>query len=633
MSFKFASPRSWIHVLVSAIVFVLFWLSIFSPPALPVIPEGDISWSAALIHFAADKLQFGREVIFTYGPLSYLISFIYTGELFSSRIVWEVISKSFFAGVLCVAMFRLPKVWRIPFVLFLLLFVWADGAPDSMYFLVISCLTAFLLRNYSTPLGVVAAVFFAIASLIKFTYMMLGVLAVIAIVASCLVQRRPVRGFGFLIVFVICLFVCWQASGQWLQNFVSYVTTSVDVSSHYKSAMSLPASSDTIIIVGAVAAILGLLQCGALAFSGGRAAVIFALFLAAELILVWNRAMVRADDHVLNFFCLCPLMLLTGLLVLTSASNSRIVASWTNMIVLGLCLWGIALQKPGTVRGWFWEATDRMGFAGYKVLHPQNYAEHLSHALADAKDAHELSGVRKEIGGKTVDVFGFEQGIALLNDLNYQPRPAFQSYSAYSSALIDANMAHYTSLASPNYVLFKYQTIDNRYPSLDDAEVLTQLLLNYKPVLEEKGYLVWKKEDPPSSLEVSNTLKTSLPFDREFTLPSIGWQWLQLEIKPSRLGRLLNFFYKLPQISLRVNDNQGHQADYRLIPDMAAKGFLINPYLKDTRQVLRTATGEGPERVTSFSIHVAGGHNMFFRKRISLQLGTVDEGIAQRTQN
>ena len=38
----------------------------------PLIPQLDASWIAALTFAAADKLQFGRDVIFTYGPLCHL---------------------------------------------------------------------------------------------------------------------------------------------------------------------------------------------------------------------------------------------------------------------------------------------------------------------------------------------------------------------------------------------------------------------------------------------------------------------------------------------------------------------------------------------------------------------------------
>ena len=53
---------------------ILLWLDLFSLPQGPVSQALDSSWCGALIHFSTLKLQFGKDVIFTYGPLAHLIS-------------------------------------------------------------------------------------------------------------------------------------------------------------------------------------------------------------------------------------------------------------------------------------------------------------------------------------------------------------------------------------------------------------------------------------------------------------------------------------------------------------------------------------------------------------------------------
>lgn len=564
-------------------------------------------------------------MIFSYGPLSYLVTFIYTGELFASRVIWELVSKTFFTVVLCATILRLPKLWRLPFFFFVLLFVWADGAPDTLYFLTISCLGAFLFRDapFHPGLSVLAGSFFAVASLIKFTYAILAMLALVFLLASCCIQRRPLRGLLLLLAFGVTLLVCWRAAGQAYRNLGPYFSASLDVSLHYKGAMSLPAVSNTIVMVGAVAALLALLQCAVISLGPTRGCFFYALFLAGEIILVWNRALVRADDHVLSFFCLCPAILLTTLLVTPLGTRNHHIASRINSIVFILCLCGIALQRPTGLRDWVPQTITRVGEGWHTLLHPNAYFEQLRGQLVRAKATYALPRVREEVGRQTIDVLGQEQGIALLNDLNYRPRPAFQGYSAYSSALIDANTAHYASGEAPEYVLFKSQTIDGRYPSLDDAGVLEQLLLNYKPLLEEQGYVLWKKMGLPRPIRAEATLITTLPFGTELAVPADGMQWLQLKIKPSRLGSALNFFYKPPQVSLRVTDNLGHQASYRLIPSMASKGFLINPDWSTLRRVQRKEGAEQAESIVSFSVNVEKGDTIFFKPGISVRLGAV----------
>lgn len=124
-------------------------------------------------------------------------------------------------------------------------------------------------------------------------------------------------------------------------------------------------------------------------------------------------------------------------------------------------------------------------------------------------------------------------------------------------------------------------------------------------------------------------MTTSLPFDTDLAVPAGGMQWLQLDVKPSRLGRALTFLYKLPPVELRVTDSLGHQASYRLIPSMASEGFLINPYLNSLEQVLHAARGEQASSTTSFSFHVAPEDARFFKPRTSVRIDVLPKPRVQ----
>ena len=245
--------------------------------------------------------------------------------------------------------------------------------------------------------------------------------------------------------------------------------------------------------------------------------------------------------------------------------------------------------------------------------------------LAEAKSAHALPRVRAEVGDRTIDVFGYEQGIALLNNLNYTPRPIFQGYSVYTPALVNVNTAFYSSARAPDYVLFKYQTIDDRYPALDDAGVLKQVLFNYKPLFEEKGYSLWKRIQPVKPIQLPDPVTTSLAFDAECKLPAEERLWLELDIKKSLRGHILNLFYKPPEVEIRVTDNLGQQISYRLIPSMSSTGFFINPYLKSHRQVLRLAGGTQNASLVSFSVHIPKEARRLFQRKIVCRLFALPE--------
>ena len=615
--------RPWPSIVLVALAFCLLWLDLFSLPASPVIPELDPSWCGALIHFSTQGLQFGKDVLFTHGPLAHLTAFVYTGELFPVRVLWEFISKALFAAILCLTMVRLPLLWRPFFFLFILLFIWADGVLDALYFLVISCLAALLFRqsNSSPTLGIFAGVLLAVFSLIKFTYFLLALFVLALTLIYYCKQRKPVRALFFGLAYVTTFLACWGLARQQYCNLLPYLTTSLDICFGYKEAMGVPAASTAIVLAGTAAMLLGMVQCGLIVLESRKLPVLLvALFFAGETFLSWGRAFVRADDHVLSFFALCPVALLPMWIVVQPRTKVRYAGYAINFLLFVTCLLGISLQRPMALTTCVNDAARRFQRTWNVVTGLRIAAEQLHARLEKAKSDYALPRVQAEVRNQTIDVFGYEQGIALLNNLNYTPRPVLQGYSAYTPSLINANTAFYSGSQAPAYVLFKYQSIDDRYPTLEDAGVLKQLLFDYKPLFEEQNYSLWKRIRPAKPIQPLDTVTESLSFDSEYAIPAGKMLWLQLNIGKSLPGRALNLFYKPPIVTILITDSRGRQTSHRLIPSMSSTGFLINPSLNTARQVLRVAGGAQNSSAVSFSVHVSKEGRRFFQREIVSRL-------------
>ena len=99
----------------------------------------------------------------------------------------------------------------------------------------------------------------------------------------------------------------------------------------------------------------------------------------------------------------------------------------------------------------------------------------MSYQRWQPRNASPRASCRRERNHRDIFLYKQSKGTAL-NDFNYTPRPILQGYSAYTPRLIAANTAFYSSPQAPAFVLLKYQPIDKRYPALEDAGVLRQLL-------------------------------------------------------------------------------------------------------------------------------------------------------------
>ena len=89
-------PPSLRHRLESALLFLLLSTIIFTLPNRPSF-DLDASWRMALGKFFIDGLQFGRDVVFTYGPLGFVMGKTYSGLLFWSLIVWQLFATGVIA--------------------------------------------------------------------------------------------------------------------------------------------------------------------------------------------------------------------------------------------------------------------------------------------------------------------------------------------------------------------------------------------------------------------------------------------------------------------------------------------------------------------------------------------------------
>src|SRR5262249_51796462 len=153
--------------------------------------------------------------------------------------------------------------------------------------------------------------------------------------------------------------------------------------------------------------------------------------------------------------------------------------------------------------------------------------------------ANQLPRLRSHVGKASVDVFGCNQSYAIFNNLNFRPRPVFQSYVAYSEALMNLNEQFYFSPRAPEYVLFALSPIDERFPPLEDGRLFRDLFINFQPVDVEGPFLL---------LKTKQSVAPTLTLLREGTLgigDVIGLKeygkanlWLEIELKPNIAGRV-----------------------------------------------------------------------------------------------
>ena len=74
----------------------LIWLALIRFPTAPTAGL-DPAWRLALSYAIEHCWQFGKDIVFTYGPLGYLLAGTNSGGLYTQHLVWQLGANLLFA--------------------------------------------------------------------------------------------------------------------------------------------------------------------------------------------------------------------------------------------------------------------------------------------------------------------------------------------------------------------------------------------------------------------------------------------------------------------------------------------------------------------------------------------------------
>ena len=626
------SPISFRRISLSFVLILFLW------PALACFPSApdaslDVSWQTTLIYAHAHGWQFGRDIIFTWGPWGFLNSQFHLGETgATAKLAWEIGGKLLLAIGLVALTTRLSAWRQILFVAACVCFAWLF--LDTIFLVFITLAVVAGLFRVGTPRLQIALWIAALAFLgeIKFTYTLYSTAGVIAVSATACGRRNYRSALGFVAGYVAAFVVFWMAAGQNPANLPSYLRMSWEISEGYAAAMGLDEPRPVFFCGVGLLGVCGIYVWRLLKTHPDRTfATAASILLAFWLFLAWKHGFIRADGHVFGFF----LYVLLTAIVLPCLCFPNCRYHWFELCPL-LCLTGIwlfqprlPLQCPGV--GW---ACLRQN--ARTMFHASGLRSAWKASFEAASATAQLPEIRHAVGNGTIDIFNYDQSVAFLNGLHYTPRPIFQSYSAYTPALTMRNLRFYQSGRAPDYVLWETASIDGRFPTIDDAALLPELLRGYQPVLEEKEYLLLKKKAslPPRRLQRQLLLAQSLALGEKVAVPAFTGPavWFQADLPLSKLGRLRAFLYKPPIINLVVTDQNGRQTSWRLLPRIAEDGFLLEPFLETQADFTALMHGHSRQWLRSLRLEVPHGQEEFWAQtwsRATIQLYTLPELVVE----
>ncbi len=516
----------------AAILVVLF--GIYYPLTQTMPSYGlDAGWAYAMNEAIATQKRIGTEIIFTFGPYAHVYTQMYhpatekmmlMGSTFliastfflvsynalnSKKIYFSILFfiASFFANM-DVALFAIPLMFCIA-----IFYHQKILAEKMVYWRKISF---FNIAFSATCLGFLP--------LIKGS-LLIYVLMVLAASVAILVFRKSYLIASIIATFpIVSMLFFWRLSGQRIEDIFHYATSLMPIIFGYSAAMGKVGSH----FEEAVYVLLVLGICVSLAKEtevpkSEKLYLLLSIFLYS--FFCFKAGYTRHDGHgYIAMFALIFLLLALNPVISANHGKTRIgIISIISVIFFFLMYFKYGfndshfkkiiaeknlaskatkgLSLPNKIKLIDENFTSEEIFKisktsfSFKNFWPEKFFKYQNNNdlfLKSKKEIIRQCGFNFHFNG-SVDIFTVHQECALANDWIWNPRPIFQSYSAYSPALLKINQNHFFSKVAPDNVIFQLHVIDGRLPSAEDGLSQFELIRGYKLVEETSDSLLLKK--------------------------------------------------------------------------------------------------------------------------------------------
>lgn len=569
---------------------------------LPVPPQFltnhlDPSFGVTLHFAAAHGYRVGSGLISPFGPLGFVFYHQYSPDTFAALFAVRAV----LAALTCWALAWIGSAtWGLPWGAALALFACVPFlAPPDVWFMTLPLLALLIElpagRNPPASLRAALGVGIGAVGMIKFTFLVAALAVLVPMAAVDLLARRrvPLTAATALITAMLV----WVATGHTAADWLRYLDWSVwEITAGYATAMHFLIDGRLIlhaVVVSLLVFVVTALLIEQRLHVGRRAAQ---LALGIVLALLFKAGFVRADVHVfITCFALLVIAALLALLWSRRPSQLFVGALLVALVPGGLLAHAVAVVGwPST---YFRPVLPPRAIRRLAALPFVVAGDALTRAADEHAAAIRAANPLPALQG-SVDVYSYDQAVVLAHGFDFHPRPAFQSYMAYTPRLAHANAQFLLDDGAPEWILFHVESIDMRLASLEDAPSWPLLITQYGLFARAWPFAVLQRRATPLAWHLEPLGNVQTQTGELINVPSgaEGPIWARINVHETRRDALVAALLTGPVMYVGIGRVDGRARAYRIVTAMARDGFLLSPVVEDTADFTRLFTPETADR-------------------------------------
>lgn len=574
---------------------VLLWLSLVIFPTGPYYFSNgvDASWYYATNIAHAKHLIFGKDIIFTMGPLSYLTA---PAPEYAEKTAVLV----FILGTYLIALYGLLRCLRvIKFegtvavgIVTAILELYSPLYPDRWLG---SCLPLFISIAARSRKSIadltIAGILSGVTLLIKFND---GVL--LCGLYSCLVAfayfeekvsgRALLKHLALLIVPLTILQVGVEVLQHDFWSSVAYLRGAYAMASGYSEAMSMAGPPWQVAL--AILTIFFMFSRLLVATERSRRLMQGALMAALVAFLSFKHGMVRQDGHA---DLTQAKLAVAALFIMAVCSGVHDQRTYLLLAVTSALLAPVITAQNLAWLGDIAEARWTLK----RLAHDVNSMVHFDRAW-EARRSYMQSEVaplrlgpqfQQAVGkSESIDAFPNDVEVLVANGWagNFNPRPIFQSYMAFLPQFDSLNAAHLAGPHGPDLVLVKFGSIDGRHPFVDDPASWRTLIDRYEIRTSDSETILLQRRKAPRWAKPEFISESIVKLGTDLAVPESNPRevvFARAYIQHTLWGGLRTFLFRGSLLYVQVKYKSGSQKFARVMRLNLINGVIINPFPQD----------------------------------------------------
>ncbi len=544
----------------------------------PVIPGIDETWVFALNYAVAHGLATGRDLVWTTGPLGYLVFPMDIGGNLAKALVFQTAAWALLIAVFADLFFRRRTALR-NLAIFSVLFAisaplyWFNYMGVENLLIAATLILLLLTRMRGGTLRYLAAlVLIGIIPLIKLTG---GVIAAGALAGFLLDQVIRLRWKALrdvtlgIVVPLLSAAIAFRLTLPSLEAFQQYLVGSRDIAGEFSAAMSTWGRPVEFLMGIEILILVGALLY--LQFRDDRKLTRFyVLLLAVPVMISTKHGFVRQDVHLENFICFAALVMALIALQTDWTTTGRVLFG----ALIGLpflMLWQDYVIPVNDNRPMLSEITGiRAVRSGAKALLNFGDVRRSLRAAADTEmskhpEARIEPEIRTIIGDSPVASMSSIYSGAFAEGLNLRVYPVVQRYSAYTPYLDGLNAAWIRD-QGPRFLLFGGEPIDSRDPWAETPAMWLEAYRWYNTrLLGERNVLLERRAEPRfQRLESIGRTVTSPDAGFKFPASDTPVFWT-MNCPLNAKGKVRKLVYRLTEVHALEKTCAGVRAPRRML--------------------------------------------------------------------